>query len=120
MTNLLNFYRKNTATIILDICDYQFNDGDTIYLTVKTQPDNDQTDSDALIKASWVIGEDVEIDEVDNMLQQNTINLNLSAAETDIDFGQYFYDLKIVTEDGVESTLITGNINILKVATLRV
>ena len=31
MANPLKFYRKNTCTIILDVCDYQFHDGDTIY-----------------------------------------------------------------------------------------
>jgi len=115
MQNVLNFYRKNTSTIILDVCDYQFNDGDAIYFTVKATPDNDQSDSDALIKTSWTVGTDVEVQE------DGTLQLNLTAAQTDIEFGQYFYDLKLVESgDTAENTLITGNINILKVATLRV
>ena len=115
MKNVLNFYRKNTSTIILDVCDYQFNNGDTIYFTVKVAADDDQTDSDALIKTSWIVGTDVELSD------DGTLELVLTAAETDIDYGQYFYDLKLVeVEDTAENTLLTGNINILPVATLRV
>lgn len=115
MQNLLQFYRKNTATIILDVCDYQFNDGDTIYFTVKVKPDSDQTDDDALIKTNWVVGTDVQLSD------EGTLELNLTATETDIAYGTYFYDLKIVTADeSTESTLITGNIKIMDVATLRV
>ena len=115
MQNVLNFYRKNTATIILDVCDYQFNDGDTIYFTVKTAPDSDQTDEDALIKSDWTVGTDVNVDDNGNL------ELGLTATETDIDYGTYFYDLKLVENgDTAENTLITGNLNILPVATLRV
>ncbi len=116
MQNLLKFYRKNTSVIILDVCDYQFNDGDTLYFTVKYAPDNDETDSDALIKADWTIGTDVTVD------SENKLELTLSATKTDIDFGDYFYDIKLVSvqEPEAESTLVTGNISIMDVATLRV
>ncbi len=116
MQNLLKFYRKNSSTIILDVCDYTFKDGDTLYFTVKTAPDNDETDDSALIKASWTIGTDVTVDPYDN-----TIDLKLTAEQTDIDFGQYFYDIKLVeNNETAENTLITGNIAIMDVATLRV
>ena len=115
MQNLLQFYRKNTATIILDVCDYQFNDGDTIYFTVKYKPDADLTDDDALIKTNWVVGTDVQVSE------DGTLELGLTAEETNIAFGDYFYDLKLVSAgDTAENTLITGNLAILPVATLRV
>lgn len=116
MQNLLKFYRKNTSVIILDVCDYQFNDGDTLYFTVKTAPDNDETDSDALIKTSWTVGTDVTVD------SENKLELTLSANQTDIDFGDYFYDIKLVSvqEPEAESTLVTGTITIMDVATLRV
>lgn len=113
--NILRYYRKNTATIVLQVCDYQFNDGDTIYFTVKNAPDSDQTDNDALIKSDWTVGTDV------NLTEQGTLELGLTATETDIDYGTYFYDLKIVSaENGAESTLITGALQIMDVATLRV
>ena len=115
MANPLKFYRKNTCTIILDVCDYQFHAGDTIYFTVKTAPDSDPDDSDALIKANWEYGTDVVPDE------DGSLQLVLTAAETNIPFGDYFYDLKIVTaDDGTESTLVTGDFTIMDVATLRV
>lgn len=113
MANPLNFYRKNTCNIILDVCDYQFNTGDTIYFTAKVKADSDQSDDDALIKANWVYGTDVELNE------DGTLNLGLTASDTNIDYGTYFYDIKIVSSDGSESTLVTGDITIMDVATLR-
>lgn len=115
MANPLKFYRKNTCTIILSVCDYTFHDGDTIYFTVKVKPDSDQTDSDALIKAHWVYGTDVTPDE------NGSLQLILSATETDIEYGDYFYDIKLVTAEdpASESTLITGEFTIMDVATLR-
>jgi hypothetical protein len=116
MANPLKFYRKNTCTILLNVCDYQFHDGDTIYFTVKTAPDSDQDDSDALIKANWVYGTDVEPEE------DGTLQLILTATQTNIPFGDYFYDLKIVTAEdpSSESTLVTGDFTVMDVATLRV
>lgn len=116
MANPLKFYRKNTCTIILDVCDFTFHDGDTIYFTVKTAPDSDATDSSALIKTNWVYGTDVTPD------ADGTLQLILTATETDIDYGDYFYDLKIVTAENpsAESTLVTGDFTIMDVATLRV
>ena len=116
MQNQLKFYRKNTSVIILDVCDYQFNSGDTLYFTVKIKPDNDQDDSSALIKTSWTVGTDVDVTE------DNKLELTLSATQTDIDFGDYFYDIKLVSvqEPEAESTLVTGNISVMDVATLRV
>ena len=114
MQNVLQFYRKNTATIIVEVCDYQFQNGDTIYFTVKVKPDSDQTDSSALIKSNWTVGTDVTPDE------EGKLNLTLDAEQTDINYGDYFYDLKIVSEDESESTLITGTLTIMDVATLRV
>jgi hypothetical protein len=115
MANPLKFYRKNTCTIILSVCDYTFHDGDTIYFTVKEKPDSDQDDSDALIKTNWVYGTDVAPDE------NGSLQLVLSAAETDIEYGDYFYDIKLVTAENPasESTLITGEFTIMDVATLR-
>lgn len=117
MANPLKFYRKNTCTIILDVCDYEFHDGDTIYFTVKVRPDSDETDSDALIKANWVYGTDV----VPN--PDGSLDLVIPASSTDIDYGDYFYDIKLVTESqspSAENTLATGTFTIMDVATLRV
>ena len=98
------------------MCDYQFNDGDTIYFTVKVKPDSDQDDSDALIKANWIYGTDVVPDE------DGSLQLILSATQTNIPYGDYFYDLKIVTNEdpSSESTLVTGDFTVMDVATLRV
>ena len=115
MANPLKFHRKNTCTIILDMCDYNWSNGDTIYFTVKLKADSDQTDSDALIATQWVYGTDVEVND------EGSLELHLTPTETDIDYGTYFYDLKLVeASTGVEETLTTGDIQIMDVATLRV
>jgi hypothetical protein len=116
MANPLKFYRKNTCTVILEVCDYQFHEGDTIYFTVKTKPDSDETDSDALIKEEWVYGTDVEANE------NGSLNLIIPANKTDIAYGDYFYDIKLVTDSqspAAENTLAVGTFTIMDVATLR-
>ena len=104
--------QKNTQTLYIKSEDYTFQTGDTLYFTVKAQPDNDNTDSDALISTSWTVGTDAEYDD------DGYLNLNLTENETDIDFGDYVYDIKLVNSD-VAETLVFGDLKILPVATLR-
>lgn len=115
--NELRCYRKNTFTILLDVCDYEFNDGDEVYFTVKIKPDNDSDDSDALIKTKWTYGTDCALNAA------GQLELILTASQTDIAFGDYFYDLKLVSSSQnptPEETLVTGTFSCLDVATLRV
>jgi len=104
--------QKNTQTLYIKSDDYTFQDGDQLYFTVKTKPDNDQTDADALITKNWTVGTDAEYDD------EGYLNLNLTESETDIDFGDYVYDIKLVNAS-VAETLIFGDLKILPVATLR-
>ena len=104
--------QKNTQTLYLKSDDYTFEDGDTIYFTVKSKPDNDATDNDALIKKSWTVGTDALYDD------DGYLNLNLAETDTNIVPGEYIYDIKLVTTD-IAETLIFGNFLILPVATLR-
>lgn len=104
--------QKNTQTLYIKSDDYTFTTGDELYFTVKVKPDNDQTDGDALTKVTWIVGTDAEYGS-DGYLQ-----LNLSETDTDIDFGKYVYDIKLVNAD-VKETLVFGELDILPVATLR-
>ena len=104
--------QKNTQTLYIKSDDYTFQTGDEIYFTVKAAPDNDQTDADALITKNWTVGTDAEYDD------DGYLNLNLTENETDIDFGDYVYDIKLVNSS-VAETLIYGELKILPVATLR-
>ena len=83
-----------------------------LYFTVKVKPDNDQTDADALVAKKWTVGTDAEYDD------DGYLNLALDETETDIDFGDYVYDIKLVT-DTVRDTLVFGPLKILPVSTLR-
>ena len=104
--------QKNTQTLYIKSDDYTFQTGDDLYFTVKTKPDNDQTDADALITKKWTVGTDASYDD------DGYLNLTLTESETDIDFGDYVYDIKLVNSD-VAETLIFGELKILPVATLR-
>ena len=104
--------QKNTQTLYIKSEDYTFQTDDVLYFTVKTKPDNDNTDSEALISTSWTVGTDAEYD------SDGYLNLNLTENETDIDFGDYVYDIKLVNSD-VAETLVFGDLKILPVATLR-
>ena len=104
--------QKNTQILYIKSEDYTFQTGDVLYFTVKAKPDNDQTDSDALISTSWTVGTDAEYD------SEGYLNLALTESETDIDFGDYVYDIKLVNAD-VAETLVFGELKILPVATLR-
>lgn len=104
--------QKNTQILYLRSEDYTFQPGDELYFTVKAQPDNDQTDGDALITKSWTVGTDAEYD------SDGYLNLALAETDTDIDFGDYVYDIKLVNSE-VAETLVYGDLKILPVATLR-
>lgn len=108
----LQFPRKTTAVIQID-SNYTFKTGDTLYFTVKTQPDNDQTDDDALVKKTWVFGTDCNYD------NEGCLALPLSETDTNLDAGCYSYDIKLVN-DTVKSIIVFGPLMILPVDTLRV
>lgn len=104
--------QKNTQTLQIE-SDYTFKDGDTLYMTIKTKPDNDQTDGGALAKIAWVFGTDCNYD------NEGYLELKIAAADTDMDFGNYVYDIKLVNSE-VQQTIVYGPLQILPVTTLRV
>lgn len=103
--------QKNTQVLQID-SDYKFKTGDTLYFTVKEKPDNDQTDSDALVTVQWAFGTDCDYD------NEGYLALPLSETDTDIDFGEYVFDIKLVNSEAA-TTIIFGQLNILPVSTLR-
>ena len=104
--------QKNTQTLQID-SDYTFKTGDVLYFTIKTKPDNDQTDGDALVKVQWAFGIDCNYD------NEGCLALPLAETDTDIDFGDYVFDIKLVNSS-VKETIICGPLQILPVSTLRV
>lgn len=104
--------QKNTNIIQIKADQYTFQTGDELYFTVKTAPDNDDTDDNALAKVKWTVGTDASYD------NEGYLALALSESDTNIDFGDYFYDIKLVNDE-VKTTLVVGQLKILPVATLR-
>lgn len=104
--------QKNTNIIQIKADQYTFQDGDELYFTIKTEPDNDDTDANALVKVKWTVGTDASYD------NEGYLALHLSESDTNIDFGDYFYDIKLVNDE-VKTTLVVGQVKILPVATLR-
>ena len=111
--NPLKWYRRNTQVLYVKLCDFELHDGDKFFFTVKVKPDDDVTDHDALIDKQWVLGTDCEIND------EGYVVLNISADDTNIDFGDYYYDIKIVTSDqSASQTLVFGKLTIMDVTTL--
>lgn len=104
--------QKNTQILYVKSDSYTFQPGDILYFTVKTEPDNDQTDGDALVKKNWTVGTDAEYDE------EGYLNLALDETDTDIDFADYYYDIKLVNDE-VAETIVFGKLSIVPVVTLR-
>lgn len=104
--------QKSTSIVYIE-SNYEFKSGDTLYMTVKTAPDNDYTDDDALLKKQWAFGTDCDYD------NEGYLELPLSETDTSIDFGDYYYDIKLVN-DTVKAPIAFGQLQILPVTTLRV
>ncbi len=92
--------------------DYEFVDGDIIYMTIKPKFDNDDTDSEALLKKSWTVGTDATYD------VEEYLDLPLTPTDTDIDFGCYVFDLKLETTTGKKDPLYVGKVHIMPMVTL--
>lgn len=105
----LEVYAKNTKVLQLSSDGYEFQPTDKLYFTAKPKPDNDQTDADAVIKKEFA-----------NFTTEPSqiATITLEAEDTDIDYGCYFYDIKLVAGD-VSQTIVAGKLNVLPVATLR-
>ena len=108
----LMFPRKTTAVIQIE-SNYTFKTGDTLYFTVKVKPDDDQTDADALVAKTWVFGTDCNYD------NEGCLALPLDETDTNLDAGNYTYDIKLVNSD-VKDIIVFGPLVILPVDTLRV
>lgn len=105
--------QKNTNIIQIKSDQYTFQNGDHLYFTIKAEPDNDDTDASALSEADWVVGTDVSYD------NEGYLALPLTETETNVDFGDYYYDIKLVNSE-VKTTIAFGPVKILPVTTLRV
>ena len=106
--------QKNTYNLAIET-KYTPQDGDKFYFTIKTTPDNDYTDDKALLKKDWTFGTDCEIDNEGYLL------LPLSETDTSIDYGKYYYDIKLVTSGATTGTSVVpiGIVIIAPAITLR-
>lgn len=105
--------QKNTYNLEIE-SDYTYQNGDKFYFTIKTQPDNDYTDGDALLKKDWTYGTDCELD------NDGYLCLPLTESDTSIDFGEYYYDIKMLNAGSTTGvTIAFGKVIIAPVSTLR-
>lgn len=112
-TEPISYRRKNSGILYVKACDFAFETGDKVYFTVKAAPDNDSSDTSAIISKDWTNGTDASVD------SDGYLELNLTESDTDKDYGQYYYDIKFVRTGTVARTLIFGEFNLLYVTTLR-
>lgn len=105
--------QKNTYNLEIE-SDYTYQNGDKFYFTIKTQPDNDYTDNDALLTKDWTFGTDCELD------NDGYLCLPLTESDTSIDFGEYYYDIKMLNAGSTTGvTIAFGKVIIAPVSTLR-
>lgn len=109
--NRLAIPRKNTHVIKLKLSPFEFLNGDKLYFTVKQIPDDDKTDSKAVIKAEFIVGTNIQIE------PDGRVFLTLSPKQTDIDAGDYYYDIKLIRGE-LAQTLVFGELKLLPVVNL--
>jgi hypothetical protein len=102
-------YKENTQTISLSFDGVDLT-GATVYFTVKSAPDDDATDTTAVIK------KDVT-SHIDALNGQTVISL--TATDTNIAAGKYGYDIKLKTAAGAQTTVDKGDFTIKPVYTNR-
>lgn len=89
-TGTITMIAKDTGSLILDLENYNLDEGDTVYFTVNTELEKEE----ALIQK--------RITEFEN----NVAVISLSKIDTDIPVGKYYYDIQVNTADGRVDTVV--------------
>ena len=89
-TKTIKMIAKDTGDLIIDFDNYLLASGDTVYFTVNNSLEKEE----ALI--SKVITD----------FPQNKAIVRLTAEDTDIPVGNYYYDIQINTADGRVDTVL--------------
>lgn len=87
----IRVHRKNTGTIYIKKKNYIFQVGDIVILTVKTFIGSTET----------LIKKEIKVTEA-----KEKIEIRFESEDTDIEQGDYFYDIKIDYANGDKSTVI--------------
>ncbi len=109
MSSKISFYKENTVNINLTFIGVDLT-GATVYFTIKTIPDDNATDTTAIIKKDVTVHTDA--------LNGNT-TISLTPVETDKTAGDYRYDIKLKKATGEQQTIATGKLEIKEVITNR-
>ena len=89
-TKTIKMIAKDTGDLIINLDNYLLASGDTVYFTVNNSLEKEE----ALI--SKVIAD----------FSQNKAIVRLTAEDTDIPVGNYYYDIQINTADGRVDTVL--------------
>lgn len=109
MQNQLTFYRGDTVNINITVkADLT---GSTLFFTMKTVPDNDLTDTSALIKSTVTTHTDPVNGK--SVIQLTPTDTNNATP------GPYVYDVQLKDSLGNISTLLSGKVKVLADVTRR-
>ena len=89
-TNMISMVAKDTGDFIINVDNYLLADGDIVYFTVNTE----------LEKENPLIAKEIK-EFVDNKAV-----VRLTAKDTDLAIGTYYYDIQINTADGRVDTVL--------------
>lgn len=90
-TNTIIMIAKDTGDFILNIDNYELNEGDEVYFTV----------NDRLEKPTALISKKVTVFNSDN-----TATIRLTSNDTNLPAGNYLYDIQVNTADGRVDTVL--------------
>jgi len=98
MATKIKIFRENTRNINLHFEDVDLT-GATVFFTVKSDFDNDATDSTAIINKDITSHADAT---------NGDTTILLTAANTDVAAGDYKYEIKLKKADGEQVTVAQG------------
>ena len=88
--NHMRVVQGDTASFNISVDNYSFVEGDKVYFTVK----KDMQDSKYVIQ------------KIANSFEDNIVKFNLNPSDTNIDIGDYIYDIQVSLINGVVDTIV--------------
>lgn len=90
-TNKISIIKKDTATLSVILDNYCLTDGDTVTFTVANEVEQEQP----LLQIA-----------VTQFTDEGGAVISLTSQDTDLEIGEYLYDIQVNTKDGRVDTII--------------
>ena len=88
--NHMRVVQGDTASFTINVENYNFVEGDIVYFTVKENVQDSKYAIQKIVKN----------------FDGNVVRFNLSSSDTNIDVGDYFYDIQVSLANGIVDTVV--------------